>query len=410
MASIPLIECADDITAPWLHQVLVAGGASDFPLIESIEVEQMSDVISMMGSLFRCRVIPQGGEVTDPASVIIKLPTSNTMYQRLARWTSLYQREYVFYRDILPQSPLRAPVLFYGDWDGRSHRFVLVLEDLGNMESLPQKIGVSVERAQCAIRSIAEFHGRFWEAVDEPALAACSEFSTTKPNLLAQIFYLLALPLAFEHFDDLFTTDRRRQAEAFGVTIGAHFNAVAKGPKTIIHGDYRTDNMLFGGTGENDLAVIDWQCCGIGCGMYDVAYFLATSVSTDDRHRIERDVVAEYHDIICRMGAKNYTRDDCWRSYRQNLLGVLVPVMVVCGHADINNREAQQQAYHVLERVLTAIDDQNSWEFLPTRDGFFPPEGRSRSCLGVATKSIAPYSAYAGERKVDHLCRSSIFR
>ena len=71
--------------------------------------------------------------------------------------------------------------------------------------------------------------------------------------------------------------------------------------------------MLFD-EGEQDAAsLIDCQGFGIGCGMYDVAFFLATSVTSELRHRIERDILDEYHDIVSDRGAENYTREDCWR-------------------------------------------------------------------------------------------------
>ncbi len=371
MERIPLPERAEDITAAWLQQALAAGGAADFPAMEALEVEQLSDVVNALGNLFRCRLIARGGAAADPASVIVKLPTSNALSLRLARWLSLHRREYVYYRDISPHAPVRAPALLYGDFDARSHRFALVLEDLGGMKSIPQSAGVGVERAQRAIREIAGLQGRFWEAAGDPALAACGAFLTARHRRIMQTLYLLTLPLAFERFDDLFTADTRRRAEAFGSKIDAHFAAVGKGPNTVVHGDYRGDNVLFGREGEDDFAVIDWQGCGLGCGMYDVAFFLATSVSIDDRRRVERDAVAEYHDIVCRMGAKNYSRDDCWRSYRQNMLGPLMPMVLGSGGIDMSDQTLRRQTHVLLERTLTAVEDLNAWEFLPDRDRLF---------------------------------------
>ena len=100
--------------------------------------------------------------------------------------------------------------------------------------------------------------------------------------------------------------------------------------------------MLFGAEGQDDFAVIDWQGCGIGCGMHDVAFFLATSVSVDDRRRIEHDAVGEYHDIVCRMGAKNVTREDCWRSYRQNMLNSLMAMVIGAGGIDMSDSGARE--------------------------------------------------------------------
>ena len=331
MERIPLPAHPDDITAGWMRQALAAGRATDVPEIDALEVEQLLGVTNALGNLFRCRVVARDGGAAGPASVIVKLPTSNSIALRLARWMALHRREYVYYRDVAPRSQVRVPSLYYGDLDTRTDRFVLVMEDLGGMEAIPQGVGVGVERARRAVRGIARFQGGFWEAAGDPALADCGVFLTAGQSRIMQTIYLLTLAPALERFGDLFTADARRRAEAFGSRIEAHFATVSKGPKTIVHGDYRGDNVLFGGDDPDGLAVIDWQGCGLGCGMYDVAFFLATSVAVEDRRRLERDALDEYHDIVCGMGARNYSRDDCWRSYRQNILGALMPMVIGAG-------------------------------------------------------------------------------
>ena len=375
MKRIPIPEHADDITAEWMQQALAAGGAPDVPEMDALEVARLSDVTNALGNLFRCCLVARGGVAANPASVIVKLPTSNALAFRLAKWLSLHRREYVYYRDIAPHSHVRVPSLFYGDIDARSHRFVLVLEDLGGMEAIPQIDGVGDARARRAIREIAGFQGRFWEATDEPALAACGAFLTAGESRIMQTLYLLTLPVALERFGDLFTIDTRRLAEAFGSRIVAHFAAVANGPTTVVHGDFRGDNVLFGSGGQDDFAVIDWQGCGIGCGMHDVAFFLATSVSIEDRRRIERDAVSEYQDIVCRMGAKNFTREDCWRSYRQHMLNSLMAMVIGSGGIEMSDGALVNQTRELLGRTLTAIEDLDAWEFLPARASLFSPGG-----------------------------------
>ena len=368
MKQIPLPERADEITAEWMRQALTTGGTADFLQIDALEIEKLSDVTNALGNLFRCRLSARDGTAAYPASVIVKFPTSNALALRFAKWLSLHRREYVFYRDIAPHGHVRVPSLFYGDFDARSHRSVLVLEDLGGMEAIPQIDGVGVKRARRAIRAIASLQGRFYEAVNVPALAACGLFLSTGESRIMQTLYLLTLPAAFERFGDLFAPATRRLAEAFGSRIVAQFAAVTEGPKTIVHGDYRGDNVLFGNEGEDDFAVIDWQGCGIGCGMYDVAFFLGTSVSVDDRRRVERDAVGEYHDIVCRMGARDLTGDDCWRSYRQNMLSTLMPMVIGCGALDMSEEKLVNQTRELLGRTLTAIEDLDAEEFLPARD------------------------------------------
>ena len=351
-----------------MRQALAAGGASAPPQLEAVQVERLSEVTNALGNLFRCRLVARNGAAAYPASVIVKIPTSNALALRLARWLSLHRREYVYYRDIAAHSGVRTPSLLYGDFDARSHRFVLVLEDLGGMEAIPQIVGVDAARTHRAIREIAGFQGRFWGAPDDPVLSACGAFLSAGESRIMQTLYLLTLPAAFARFGDIFTPATHRLAEAFGTSVAAHFRATAEGPKTIVHGDFRGDNVLFGGAGQSDLAVIDWQGCGIGCGMYDIAFFLGTSVAIDERRRIERDVVGEYHAIVCRMGAKDFTIDDCWRSYRQNMLGTLMPMVIGCGGLDMSDPKLVRQTRELLGRTLTAVEDLDAGEFLPARE------------------------------------------
>lgn len=365
-----LIRDSGEINTEWMRQALAAGGAPGASALAAVEVEQLSDVANALGTLYRCRLTGGDGETAHPASVIVKLPGSNSLALRFARWMSLHRREHVFYRDVAPHARVRVPTLHYSDFEERSHRFVLVLEDLGAMEAIPQSVGIDETRARLAVREVAGLHGRFWEGSNEPALVACGDFLTAGQRRIMQTAYLLTLPVALESFGDLFTAETGRLAEEFGFRIPAHFAAVSAGPKTLVHGDYRADNMLFGGEGQDELAVIDWQGAGLGCGMYDVAFFLGTSVTSDVRRSIERDTLDEYHEIVLSSGAERYTAEDCWRSYRQNVLGTLMPMVIGCGALDLSDPKLMSQSREMLGRVLTAIEDLASWEFLPPRERF----------------------------------------
>ena len=371
---IPLIGDAGEITAEWMRQALAAGGTSVPSEIAEVEVQKLSEVTNALGNLYRCRMIVSDGGEANPASVIVKLPSSDAMAFRFSRWLSLHRREYVFYRDIAPYGYVRAPTLFYGDFNADTNRFVLVMEDLGHMRGIPQSVGVDPARARQAIQQLAGLQGRFWEAADDPALSACGDFLNTRQRRIMQTVYLLTLPAALDRFGDLFTAETRRLALRFGFRIAAHFAARSAGPNTVVHGDFRADNMLFDeGEQADGLALIDWQGCGIGCGMYDVAFFLGTSVTSEVRRRIERDVLGEYHAIVSSLGAENYTVEDCWRSYRQNMLGTLMPMVIGCGALDMSDPALVNQTRELLSRVLTAIEDLDSWDFMPPREPFLAP-------------------------------------
>ena len=54
---------------------------------------------------------------------------------------------------------------------------------------------------------------------------------------------------------------------------------MSTGPVSIIHGDFRLDNLFFSTTGE--ITAIDWQFTSKARGIYDVAYFLTLSMAEE---------------------------------------------------------------------------------------------------------------------------------
>ena len=409
-----LCRDADAITAEWMQQALTAGGAPGFPVIRDVAVEDLGSATNAFGRLLRCHLTTDGGSAAAPASVIVKLPTADPTAFRFARWLSMHERECLFYRRLAPQARIRSPALLYGDFDEDTHRFVLVLEDLRGLDlEVPAGLaGVEAGRARRAVREIAGLHGQFWGEADHPALSGCPDVLAPKYARFLQIAYLVCLPVVLERFGDCFSAGTRRLVEALGPRIGAHFAAVAAGPRTFVHGDYRGENLFFragddvggaatagpvgGARGEagDDFAVIDWQGCGLGAGLYDVAYFLGANVATDDRRRIEREALGEYHDIVCRLGAEGFTFDDCWRGYRRNMLGVLVPLVLGAGGLDLEDRRLRDLVKSGLERTLAAVEDLDAGEFLPAAGGFLTAD------YFVSTLSRVAYRMYAVARRL----------
>ena len=76
---------------------------------------------------------------------------------------------------------------------------------------------------------------------------------------------------------------------------------------TVVHGDYRLDNLLFGGEAE-PVAVVDWQTVSLGAGLSDVAYFFGAGLEPDDR-RARARLVADYHGRLVAAGVEGYDWD-----------------------------------------------------------------------------------------------------
>ncbi len=368
MAAKPAIPGNEsDVTPEWIQQALAAGGAPDLPPVTAVAVANIGAGVGMVGIILRCHLTYHDGAGAGPETVIVKLPSAHPETVQTARTLGLYQREYAYYRQIAPHAPIRSPALLYGDFDDDSHRFVLVLEDLRHLTPVDQINGASAAQAKTAIRAIARLHGHYWNKIDQPPVSGFHNSVSPERRPLVQSVYQASLRPTLDRFGHVFPEPMRRLAEEYGHRIVEHMDAVAAGPLTFTHGDYRLDNMFFGPGHGADFAVVDWQVSGIASGLYDVAYFLSSSVAPEVRREIEHEALAEYHGIIRAMGAEDFTVAECWRSYRRNILGCFLTPIIAGGQLDFTSDRSRQLADVFLQRTLTAIADLDARDFLPGR-------------------------------------------
>jgi hypothetical protein len=132
-------------------------------------------------------------------------------------------------------------------------------------------------------------------------------------------------------------------------------------PVTLLHGDHRLDNLFFSG---DDVATLDWQITGTGRGAYDVAYFLSQSIVSEERKRVEHDLVRAYHDTLVEHGVQGYPFDACWEDYRLATLFVSV-YPLNAGAVDLVNDRAVELFTAMLERSVAAILDLDALELMP---------------------------------------------
>ena len=386
----PIPDSVETVTAAWLQQALTAGGRANARTLREITVEQVGVGVGHVGESLRCRLHCADDEPPLPQTVIVKLHSPHPKTDRLARQVRLYKREYGYYRLLSHRVPIRSPVLYYGDYDRRRNRLVLVLEDLGGMARVDEIDGVCEEQARCAVRAIAGLHAFSWNRTRESPYRDIFDSLDPKLRPAVQLMYLASLRRTFDFFGDHFSNDVRRLLETLGCGTAAYMGDLAAGPRVFGHGDYRADNMFFG-PDPDAFAVIDWQICGANNPLADVAYFLGGSLPSKLRRAVEREAVAEYHDTLRRAGVADFDTEDCWRLYRQNMLVRLVVLVVSAGGLDISNERSVRLYGLGFDRTLAALEDLDCEEFLPARRRLFSPSWVfSTASRGVymATKAL----------------------
>ena len=366
---IPSSESA--VTVDWLQRALVAGGTCEVPPLKNVTVQQIGARSGFVGMLLRCHLTYHEDAPQSPRSVIVKLPSKNAKARRVSRMLSLYKREYDFYSVLGPEAPISSPTLLYGEFDQRSHRFVLVFEDLSHMEFFDRFQVASAEQARTAIRAIARLHGQYWDKHHQPPLSRFYPFSSLKNRVLLHLIYLLSIGPVLKRFGHICSDETRRLFEAYPARLDSQFLAFSAKPQTFVHGDYHLGNLVFGVENPDDMSVIDWQVCGISCGMEDVATFMVTCLSSEMRRKIERTLLEEYHDVVCSMGVKQYTFEDCWQTYRQYVLSRLVTLAIAAAVVETSDPEAMKAAENYLEHLQTAIGDLQAEELLPSTPRFW---------------------------------------
>ena len=140
--------------------------------------------------------------------------------------------------------------------------------------------------------------------------------------------------------------------ERLGAAIGPLAERLASGPVTVLHGDFRADNLFFGGTdGKEAVWAIDWQIACIGTGVFDAAYFLSQSVSADAETASERVLLEGYHQALMAGGVADYPLERCLADYRRAVIYGLVYVVIACGLMGAADARSARLCDALLRRV-----------------------------------------------------------
>jgi len=124
-------------------------------------------------------------------------------------------------------------------------------------------------------------------------------------------------------------------------------------PHTLVHFDYRADNLLFDADGS--VAVIDWQTISQGGGAADVGYLLSQNLTIEDRRAHEAALLRAYHDALVGHGVTGYDFDTFRVDYRAGITcGWVIPVLAV-GSLDFTSERAVALWTAVVERAQDAL-------------------------------------------------------
>lgn len=247
---------------------------------EVIEKEMIQILWSGYGKIFRVAL-----KGASQASVVVKHVRWPSVVHHPVGWQSdfshqrkvrSYEVETAWYQnfstrcDHLCRVPRCLAVDVHGD------ELLIILEDLDEAGFPLRKYRLSWEEIALTLRWLANFHATFMGEVP------------TGLWKVGTYWHLHTRPDEFKNMND----------EPLRCAAGAIDKKLNHATfKTLVHGDAKVANFCFA-KGAQEVAAVDFQYVGGGCGMKDVAYFLGSCLHEDECEYQEKSLLKLYFDFL----------------------------------------------------------------------------------------------------------------
>ena len=332
-----------DITASWFREHL-GWDVSD------VQVHEIGAGIGVSSAVYRAHLT--GTDV--PATVVVKLTAVDPNAAFTSTVLRMYMREATFFNELSNDMPVRVPAGHYGAVSDDGADFVVVMEDLAGNRMLDQTAHLDDADAEACIDNLAVWHANWWNRTDgmcESGLAVA----------LADPIYPAMLPGLFDEGWAKLNASAGCVPPAplqpvgpkFGAAIEGLLRQLSDGPTTLLHGDYRTDNMMFAADGT--VILMDFQLTGVGAAPYDVAYFIGSCLDLDAAR--ERELFDRWIAALITAGVPEADLGEMWDKYRIASLFCLVYPGVASRGMDLDVPRERDLANVMLTRQARAAVD-----------------------------------------------------
>lgn len=201
-----------------------------------------------------------------------------------------YKVETRWYETYSKNSAARLPQCLAIDRKG--YEVLMVLEDLDEAGFPLRKRAVTWEEIKACLAWLAQFH---------------ASYLGKTPDGLWQVgtyWHLETRPQELAALND-------QSLKKLAPLIDNRLNTCTY--KTFVHGDAKLANFCFADDGQ--VAGVDFQYVGGGCGMKDVAYFIGSCLNERECERLETQILDTYFQHLqSELGEKNEALEREWRS------------------------------------------------------------------------------------------------
>lgn len=340
-----------DVTTAWLSEVL---GAE----IAGFTQTQIGQGVGIMGDIYRVQLTYADPAAHGPASVVVKLPSSFEENRAQGVALGMFEAEVRFYNELADELSVGLPTVYQAEIKSGTAEFVIVMEDLCEDRLVPQAEGMNFAEALGAVRVLASVHACWWSRVQRPELEWIAAMTGPRIELVDQLLPPV-LPAFVAGFRDCLPEGGVEIFERFtGNYMKINTVLASRSPWTLVHQDYRVENLMFGPAGSGRVKVLDWQGIGRGPGAYDLAYLLGGSMTEALRRDHEAELLGAYHQQLCEAGVDDFTLSECEEDYAlAHLMGGLATPILIGGGMDLSNARGVELVQTMARRHATAALD-----------------------------------------------------
>ena len=335
----------------WLTGVLGSAGVAD-GAVRHIE-RQPLQVASAAGDLARLSLTYEPEGARGPVTVIAKAPGGSETQQAMNAALGLFARERFVYAELAGALTVRLPPCYHpGDEDRREP---MLLGDLRELRMGDQVRGLDSGDAERLVDALARLHATFWE-VDPPG-GGGRLVSWTDPGIGAMLTQLVTSGVGAlrQQYTGRVGPGVIARIEELAPDWSKVLQRCAEGPQTLVHNDFRLDNVFFEADGEP--VVIDWQLAGRCRGTQDLAYLLSGSMATEKLRGCWEELVQRYHARLVAHGVRGYGLDECRYHYRQSVVYAVAPGIAMLGQMRLAGGDDRGLADALVLRTLTHAQD-----------------------------------------------------
>ena len=352
----------EDITSEWLTASLRSSGVITTSSVTSIDAGDTEAGHGFTGHIARLTVTYDSHEEGPPNSIIAKFPSYDPAIRAAVADSAMsYEREIRCYENLLDNVALSTPQRYYSAYDAESGECILLIQDLA-----PARFGDNVgspshEDIESAIRAIGKFHAGFWESPSLVYMDWLPEYAQDAD--VRQRAFRRAIGPFLSTWGKYLLPSTIDLVNRLGDSLARIRLQLSCPPRTILHGDYRLDNLAFDGISRGP-AVIDWQATSIGRSAPDIEYFIVYCIDPKERRAMEREILGLYHSVLVEQGVGGYDFESCLEDYRLSIAANMLRTVRVGGAFDYSGDRAQALFRAILDRVETALADHKVAELI----------------------------------------------